>query len=114
MVKCKECGKEFEQKKSLRSHYIGKKDHDYDKEEFNNTYEEEGAGGSSGSPNSGQDKSDNSQEESIDRDDLKDKLEEMLGPYSGDDLEAYPVSTMVNNPRNDVEECVERWCRIVE
>jgi len=38
----------------------------------------------------------------------KEKLEEMLRPYTGDDLEAYPVSTMVNNPTNDVEECVER------
>lgn len=31
----------------------------------------------------------------------------MLQPYPGDDLEAYSVSTVVNSPQNDVEECVE-------
>lgn len=38
----------------------------------------------------------------------KKKLEEMLLPYPDNDLEAYPVSTVVNNPKNDVEKCVER------
>ena len=32
----------------------------------------------------------------------------MLRPFSPDVMEAYPVSTGVNNPRNDVEECVKR------
>jgi putative SOS response-associated peptidase YedK len=36
------------------------------------------------------------------------KLEKMLRPYRGDDMEAYPVSTVVNKPRNETEECVER------
>lgn len=35
------------------------------------------------------------------------KLEEMLRPYLGDDLEAYPVSTLVNKPQNDMPHCVE-------
>lgn len=34
------------------------------------------------------------------------KLEEMLRPYPGDDLEAYPVSTLVNKPQNDAPQCV--------
>lgn len=33
-------------------------------------------------------------------------LQAMLRPYSGDDLEAYRVSTLVNKPQNDVEQCV--------
>ena len=35
------------------------------------------------------------------------KLEQMLRPYEGDDLQAYAVSTVVNNPKNDVPTCVE-------
>jgi putative SOS response-associated peptidase YedK len=38
----------------------------------------------------------------------REKLEAMLRPYSGGDLESYPVSTVVNKPQNDVEKCVER------
>jgi putative SOS response-associated peptidase YedK len=38
----------------------------------------------------------------------KKKLQAMLRPFSASRMEAYPVSTVVNNPRNDVEECVER------
>lgn len=34
------------------------------------------------------------------------KLEAMLRPYPEDDLEAYPVSTMVNKPQNDLPQCV--------
>jgi putative SOS response-associated peptidase YedK len=36
-----------------------------------------------------------------------DRLPELLKPYPGDTLEAFQVSTVVNNPRNDVPECVE-------
>jgi putative SOS response-associated peptidase YedK len=35
-------------------------------------------------------------------------LKSLLVPYPDDDLEAYPVSTVVNSPKNDVAECVER------
>lgn len=38
----------------------------------------------------------------------KQKLQQMLRPYDGDDFEAFPVSTVVNNARNDVEEYVQR------
>lgn len=41
-----------------------------------------------------------------DFDDRK-KLAAMLRPYSGEDLEMYPVSTVVNSPQNEVAECVE-------
>jgi len=37
----------------------------------------------------------------------RERLQELLRPYTDDDLEAYPVSTVVNNPKNDVEECVQ-------
>ena len=37
----------------------------------------------------------------------QEKLLSMLRPYSGDDLVAYPVSTMVNNPLNENAKCVE-------
>jgi putative SOS response-associated peptidase YedK len=30
----------------------------------------------------------------------------MVGPYGGDDLVHHPVSTIVNSPANDVEQCV--------
>lgn len=33
-------------------------------------------------------------------------LSGLLDPYEADDLEAFPVSTMVNNPRNDQPQCV--------
>jgi putative SOS response-associated peptidase YedK len=35
------------------------------------------------------------------------KLLEMLKPYPTEEREAYPVSTVVNNPRNEKKECVE-------
>lgn len=38
----------------------------------------------------------------------KGKLQGMLKPYPSFELEAYPVSAMVNNPQNDTEACVER------
>jgi putative SOS response-associated peptidase YedK len=38
----------------------------------------------------------------------KDKLLSMLRSYSADEMTAYPVSTIVNSPRNEKPECVER------
>jgi len=38
----------------------------------------------------------------------KKKLQAMLRPFVASEMEAYPISTIVNNPRNDVEKCVER------
>jgi hypothetical protein len=35
------------------------------------------------------------------------KLLEMLRPYPAEEMTAYPVSTVVNNPRNETEKCVE-------
>ena len=35
------------------------------------------------------------------------KLLEMLKPYPAEDMEAYPISTVVNNPRNETKECIE-------
>ena len=37
----------------------------------------------------------------------REMLQAMLGPYPGDDLKAYPVSTAVNSPRNDRSEVIE-------
>lgn len=34
-------------------------------------------------------------------------LKAFLRPYSSEDLIAYPVSTLVNNPRHDVPQCLE-------
>lgn len=33
-------------------------------------------------------------------------LQELLKPYTGDDLSAWPVSTLVNSPRHDLPECL--------
>lgn len=35
------------------------------------------------------------------------RVEPLLRPYPHDDLDTYPVSTTVNKPQNDVEECVQ-------
>lgn len=35
------------------------------------------------------------------------ELQELLGPYPAEEMEAYPVSTLVNNPVNDVPECIQ-------
>ena len=35
-------------------------------------------------------------------------VERLLTPYAPDGMEAYPVSTLVNSPANDVEKCVEK------
>lgn len=37
-----------------------------------------------------------------------DQLQELLRPYPADRMEAYPVSTVVNNPRHDHPDCVAR------
>jgi len=34
-------------------------------------------------------------------------LKALLRPYPSDELRAYPVSTLVNNPRHDVPQCLE-------
>ena len=36
-----------------------------------------------------------------------DFLATLLKPYPAEELEAYPVSRTVNNPANDVPQCVE-------
>jgi putative SOS response-associated peptidase YedK len=36
-----------------------------------------------------------------------DKLAKLLRPYPSKDMLAYRISTIVNNPRNDVPQCVE-------
>jgi putative SOS response-associated peptidase YedK len=35
------------------------------------------------------------------------KLLEMMKPYPVEDMEAFPVSTLVNNPRNETKDCIE-------
>ena len=37
----------------------------------------------------------------------KEKLQSLLRPYPADEMTAYPVSTFVNNPRNENPACVE-------
>lgn len=37
----------------------------------------------------------------------KEKLLSMLRPYSAEELTAYPVSTVVNSPKNERAECIE-------
>ncbi|MEX1026482.1 MAG: SOS response-associated peptidase [Candidatus Paceibacterota bacterium] len=37
----------------------------------------------------------------------KQRLQELLRPYSSEEMEAYPVSTLVNKPQNDMEKCVK-------
>ena len=34
------------------------------------------------------------------------KLGKLLRPYPSQEMRAYPVSTLVNNPKNDVPQCV--------
>jgi len=38
----------------------------------------------------------------------KDKLLSLLRPYPADEMAAYPVSTLVNSPKNERPECVEQ------
>lgn len=37
----------------------------------------------------------------------KEKLLSLLRPYPADDMKAYPISTLVNSPKNDVPACIE-------
>jgi len=37
-----------------------------------------------------------------------DALQEMLRPYPAEELTAYPISTIVNSPRNESAECIAR------
>ena len=37
----------------------------------------------------------------------QEKLLEMLRPYPAEDMQAYPVNTVVNNPRNETRGCIE-------
>lgn len=37
----------------------------------------------------------------------KESLQKMLRPYPVGEMEAYPVNTIVNTPKNDVEECIQ-------
>ncbi len=34
-------------------------------------------------------------------------LMKWLSPYPADEMEAYPVSRLVNSPQNDIPECVQ-------
>jgi putative SOS response-associated peptidase YedK len=43
----------------------------------------------------------------LDPDADREELGELMIPYPGDDLEAYPVSRFVNSPRNNDERCIE-------
>ena len=35
------------------------------------------------------------------------KLLSLLRPYPADEMTAYPISTLVNSPKNDVPACIE-------
>jgi putative SOS response-associated peptidase YedK len=35
------------------------------------------------------------------------RLQPLLRPFPSGQMTVYPVSTVVNNPKNDVEQCVE-------
>jgi putative SOS response-associated peptidase YedK len=35
------------------------------------------------------------------------RLQALLVPFPAGEMDAYPVSTLVNNPKNDVEGCVK-------
>ena len=37
----------------------------------------------------------------------QDKLLSMLQPYPADEMVAYPVSTLVNSPKNESSQCIE-------
>jgi putative SOS response-associated peptidase YedK len=37
----------------------------------------------------------------------------LLKPYSASEMDAYPVSTLVNSPRNESPQCVERVSTVV-
>jgi putative SOS response-associated peptidase YedK len=37
----------------------------------------------------------------------KEMLLSLLRPYPADEMKAYPISALVNSPRNDVAACIE-------
>jgi putative SOS response-associated peptidase YedK len=37
----------------------------------------------------------------------KEKLLSLLRPYPADEMTAFPISTLVNSPKNDVAACIE-------
>jgi putative SOS response-associated peptidase YedK len=37
----------------------------------------------------------------------KEKLLSLLRPYPADEMKAYPISTLVNSPKNDIAACIE-------
>jgi putative SOS response-associated peptidase YedK len=37
---------------------------------------------------------------------IPESLQPLIKPYPSDEMDAYPVSTLVNNPKNDRAECV--------
>jgi putative SOS response-associated peptidase YedK len=41
------------------------------------------------------------------RNEDQNELLSILKPYSSEEMECYPVSDVVNNPRNDIEECIK-------
>ncbi len=43
----------------------------------------------------------------LDPEEEVDQLQSFLTPYQSDEMEAHPVSTYVNNPENDDENCIE-------
>jgi putative SOS response-associated peptidase YedK len=45
----------------------------------------------------------------LDHDGDKDQVQELIRPYKGNDLEAYPVSKAVNSVRNDDPSNLDRW-----
>lgn len=45
----------------------------------------------------------------LDREARSTELEALLRPYPAEEMRAYEVSTLVNNPRNDSEECMKPW-----
>ncbi|HVO25787.1 MAG TPA: SOS response-associated peptidase [Candidatus Margulisiibacteriota bacterium] len=48
----------------------------------------------------------NARERWLDRSADAGELQALLTPFPADEMEAYPVSTLVNSPRNDVPECI--------
>ncbi|MFL5240866.1 MAG: SOS response-associated peptidase family protein [Gemmataceae bacterium] len=43
----------------------------------------------------------------LDSEELPDTLKGLLRPFNPEDMEAYPISTFVNSPRNHIERCIE-------
>ncbi len=124
MVECRECGKDFENKRSLRSHYVGSDDHNYEKEEFQKVY---GSGSTSGSEKGV--KSHEKVEEKLDKlnarlEDLSEKVRDLEGRELINELEDMGMKDQiaviedalgVRDPKQQKEklkklaELIERW-----